>query len=53
MSIRRHRPDRWVGTTTGIGHAHGKGYSVEIMAKWMERIKTSFWLTDCIEGQNL
>ena len=29
-------------TTTGIGHAYGRGYSVEIMAKWMERIKTSF-----------
>ena len=29
-------------TTTGIGHAYGKGYSVEILAKWMERIKTSF-----------
>ena len=29
-------------TTTGIGHAYGKGYSVEILAKWMERIQTSF-----------
>ena len=29
-------------TTTGIGHAYGKGYSVEILAKWMESIKTSF-----------
>ena len=29
-------------TTTGIGHAYGNGYSVEILAKWMERIKTSF-----------
>ena len=22
-------------TTTGIGHAYGKGYSVEILAKWI------------------
>ena len=29
-------------TTTGIGHAYGKGYSLDILAKWMERIKTSF-----------
>ena len=29
-------------TTTGIGHAYGKGYSFKILAKWMERIKTSF-----------
>ena len=29
-------------TTTGIGHAYGKGYSVETLAKWMERIKTGF-----------
>ena len=29
-------------TTTGIDHAYGKGYSVEILAKWMERIQTSF-----------
>ena len=28
-------------TTTGISHGYGKGYSVEILAKWMERIKTS------------
>ena len=35
-------------TTTGLGHRYGKGYSVEISAKWMERIKTSFCLTDCI-----
>ena len=26
-------------TTTGIGHAYGKGYSVEILAKWMQRIE--------------
>ena len=26
-------------TTTGIGHAYGKGYSVEILAKWMQKIK--------------
>ena len=29
-------------TTTGIGHAYGKGYNVEMLAKWMERIQTSF-----------
>ena len=29
-------------TTTGIGHAYGEGYSVEILAKWMECIKTGF-----------
>ena len=27
----------WV--TTGIGHAYGKGYSVEILAKWMQKIE--------------
>jgi len=27
-------------TTTGIGHAYGKGYTVEIMAKWMEKIES-------------
>ena len=26
-------------TTTGIGHAYGKGYSVEILAKWMTKIE--------------
>jgi len=25
-------------TTTGIGHAYGKGYSVEILVKWMTKI---------------
>ena len=25
--------------TTGIGHAYGKGYSVEILAKWMQKIE--------------
>ena len=29
-------------TTTGIGHAYGKCYSLEILAKWAERAKTSF-----------
>ena len=24
--------------TTGIGHAYGKGYGVEILAKWMTKI---------------
>ena len=24
-------------TTAGIGHAYGKGYSVEILAKWMQK----------------
>jgi hypothetical protein len=23
-------------TTKGIGHAYGKGYSLEILAKWMK-----------------
>ncbi len=23
-------------TTEGIGHAYGKGYSLEILAKWMK-----------------
>ena len=27
-------------TTTGIGHAYGKGYTVEIMAKWMQKIES-------------
>ena len=27
----------WV--TTGIGHGYGKGYSVEILAKWMKKIE--------------
>ena len=40
-------------TTTSIGHADSKGCGVKLLAKWMERIKTSFYLTDCIEGQNL
>ena len=26
-------------STKGIGHAYGKGYSVEILAKWMQRIE--------------
>ena len=26
-------------TTTGIGHAYGKGYSVEILAKCMQKIE--------------
>ena len=26
-------------TTTGIGHAYGKGYSVEILAKWTQKIE--------------
>ena len=26
-------------TTTGIGHAYGRGYSVEILAKWMQKIE--------------
>jgi integrase len=26
-------------TTTGIGHAYGKGSAVEIMAKWMQNIE--------------
>ena len=25
--------------TTGIGHAYGRGYSVEILAKWMQKIE--------------
>ena len=25
-------------TTTGIGHAHGEGYSVEVLAMWMKKI---------------
>ena len=25
--------------TTGIGHAYGKGFSIEILAKWMQKIK--------------
>ena len=29
-------------TTTSIGHADSKGCGVKILAKWMERIKTSF-----------
>ena len=24
-------------TTKGIGHAYGKGYTVDILAKWMKR----------------
>ena len=27
------------GTTTGIGYAYGKSYSVEILAKWMHKIE--------------
>jgi integrase len=26
-------------TTTGIGHAYGKGYTVDILAKWMRKIE--------------
>ena len=26
----------WI--TTGIGHAYGKGYTVDILAKWMRRL---------------
>ena len=26
-------------TTTGIGHAYGKGYSGKILAKWMLKIE--------------
>jgi len=26
-------------TTSGIGHGYGKGYSVDIMAKWMKKIE--------------
>ena len=26
-------------TTSGIGHAYGKGYGVEILAKWMQKIE--------------
>ena len=26
-------------TTTGIGHAYGKGYNVDILAKWMRKIE--------------
>ena len=26
-------------TTTGIGHGYGKGYSLDIMAKWMSKIE--------------
>ena len=26
-------------TTTGIGHAYGNGYSVEVLAKWMKKIE--------------
>ena len=26
-------------TTSGIGHAYGKGYSAEILAKWMQKIE--------------
>ena len=26
-------------TTTGIGHGYGKGYSVDIMSKWMKKIE--------------
>ena len=26
-------------TATGIGHAYGQGYSVEIPAKWMQKIE--------------
>ena len=25
-------------TTKGIGHAYGKGYTVDILAKWMRKI---------------
>ncbi len=32
--------DQIVGwNTTGIGRAYGKGYSVEILAKWMQNIE--------------
>jgi hypothetical protein len=26
-------------TTKGIGHAYGKGYTVDILAKWMRKIE--------------
>ena len=26
-------------TTTGIGHAYGRGHGVEILAKWMQKIE--------------
>ena len=26
-------------TTTGIGHAYGRGYGVEILAKWMQKME--------------
>ena len=26
-------------TPTGIGHAYGKGYSVDVLAKWMKKIE--------------
>jgi integrase len=26
-------------TTTGIGHAYGNGYSVEVLARWMKKIE--------------
>ena len=25
-------------TTSGVGHAYGNGYSVDILAKWMRKI---------------
>ena len=27
-------------TTKGIGHAYGKGYTVDILAKWMRKIES-------------
>jgi uncharacterized protein YegJ (DUF2314 family) len=26
-------------TTTGIGHAYGNGYTVDVLAKWMKKIE--------------
>ena len=26
-------------STTGIGYAYGKGYNVEMLAKWMQKIE--------------
>ena len=27
-------------TTKGVGHAYGKGYTVDILAKWMRKIES-------------
>jgi hypothetical protein len=37
MNIRIDAIGEW--TTTGIGHADGEGYTVDIMAKWMQKIE--------------